>query len=72
MLKSLCVVKDGVRKRKKQENELTLCPVLLISDEKCDLLFNMEARLLHLIIKLFKKIEREKEKKKSIGPRLFA
>ena len=25
MLKSLCVVKDGVRKRKKQQNELTLC-----------------------------------------------
>ena len=25
MLKSLCVDKDGVRKRKKQQNELTLC-----------------------------------------------
>ena len=25
MLKNLCVVKDGVRKRKKQQNELTLC-----------------------------------------------
>ena len=25
MLKSLCVAKDGVRKRKKQQNELTLC-----------------------------------------------
>ena len=25
MLKSLCVVKDGVRKRKMQQNELTLC-----------------------------------------------
>ena len=25
MLKSLCVVKDKVRKRKKQQNELTLC-----------------------------------------------
>ena len=25
MLKSLYVVKDGVRKRKKQQNELTLC-----------------------------------------------
>ena len=25
MLKSLCAVKDGVRKRKKQQNELTLC-----------------------------------------------
>ena len=24
MLRSLCVVKDGVRKRKKQQNELTL------------------------------------------------
>ena len=60
MLKSFCVVKNGVRKRKKQQNELTLC--LLISDERCDLLFNIEARLLHLIIKLYKKIEREKEK----------
>ena len=25
VLKSLCVVEDGVRKRKKQQNELTLC-----------------------------------------------
>ena len=33
---------------------------LLINDKKCDPLYDMEARLLHLIIRLREKIERKK------------